>query len=861
VLSPLTRDEVARRKKSGRAPVGQSRDLSATPTGIWRRSASGKSYWIVSIKSTAAAGVRVHFMNFDLGAGQLWIHDGDPEHGQLFGPYTGKGPTDNGDFMTELVFQDTVWVEYVPAGGEPVKDLPFSIAGVFHLWTSLEPAANTSCLLDESCYDGNANLATFSKGVALLFIGNEACSGTLVNDISNSDTPYLLTAGHCILTASDAQDMLAVFAFKTGFCNGQANDPRSYPQVLGATLLARSLDSPDGGKTLIPDSPDFAFVRLANLPSTPGTNVPTLVTFMGWYTNPSNTERMNSISHPLALPQALADGNIVSSADPNFYAVYLSQGAVDHGSSGSGLANDSNHLAAVLSSGPNEPNGGTICDVSDRSFNYTRFSAIYPFISQWLNSAPQPQATVSPIALNLGNQQVGTAGAALAATLNNIGKGTLSISSIQIQGQNASEFTQSSNCGSSLSAGSSCNISIVFRPAGTGSKTAILYINDNATGSPQTVALTGTGVITTTPPTLLSQVTTNFNVLANGGSCHEPPANTNFLTTAPNVWIYFDVTNARIGDIYHISFYRPDGALFNTLDAASNYSGYECFSYAIAIAGTSAASYPGTWAVKAFWNQSTTALFTRSFSISVAVIPTINPGGVVNGASGIDGLTSGGFFSIYGNNFTTGPAQLWQIVNNKLPTSIAGTQVLVNGNPAYINYVSQYLINAIAPADPAVGPISIKVITPTGVSASVMVDKKSIAPGLFIFSQGNGRYAITQSSDGSYAVPSGLLPPGAPVRAAKPGDVIGLWATGLGPTAPQYPEGQVVTVQTRGILTVPSTVTIGGKNAPIDWAGIVGAGLYQVNFHVPQLPPGDASIVLTVNGVPSQPGKYIYIGQ
>jgi uncharacterized protein (TIGR03437 family) len=135
-----------------------------------------------------------------------------------------------------------------------------------------------------------------------------------------------------------------------------------------------------------------------------------------------------------------------------------------------------------------------------------------------------------------------------------------------------------------------------------------------------------------------------------------------------------------------------------------------------------------------------------------------------------------------------------------------------------------------------------------------------MSPGLFTFSQGNSRYAISTLPDGAYAIPSGLLPAGASVRPAKPGDVLAFWATGLGPTTPPYPEGQVVTVQNRGILANPATVMIGGKNATVQWAGMVGAGLYQINAQVPDVPAGDNAVVVTVGGMPAQSGASIYVG-
>jgi uncharacterized protein (TIGR03437 family) len=234
--------------------------------------------------------------------------------------------------------------------------------------------------------------------------------------------------------------------------------------------------------------------------------------------------------------------------------------------------------------------------------------------------------------------------------------------------------------------------------------------------------------------------------------------------------------------------------------------------------------------------------------------------GVLNGASFASPIIAPGtFMSIFGTNLASTTAS-WDIVDNQLPTILGGTSVLVNGKNAYMVYVSPGQINFLAPAGYSSDEVPVQVITSGGASNPLSVPGSTMSPGLFMFSQGNFRYAISTLPDGAYAVPSGLLPAGANVRAAKPGDVLAFWATGLGPTTPQYPEGQVVTVQNRGILASPATVTIGGKNATVAWAGIVGAGLYQINAQVPDVPPGDNVVLVTVAGVPAQSGANIYVG-
>jgi hypothetical protein len=137
-------------------------------------------------------------------------------------------------------------------------------------------------------------------------------------------------------------------------------------------------------------------------------------------------------------------------------------------------------------------------------------------------------ANVSPSSLLFGNQPVGTTSTAQAVTLANSGNSALSISSVAVLGVNAIDFAQSNNCGSSLAAGSNCTVNVTFKPAASGSRTAALAITDNATGSPQSVSLSGTGasIIASVSPTTLAfgnqsvaiTSTTKAVVLTNSGN-------------------------------------------------------------------------------------------------------------------------------------------------------------------------------------------------------------------------------------------------------------------------------------------------------------------------------------------------------
>ncbi len=106
-------------------------------------------------------------------------------------------------------------------------------------------------------------------------------------------------------------------------------------------------------------------------------------------------------------------------------------------------------------------------------------------------------AQLAPTSLNFGNQTVGIVSTAQPVTLTNTGNIALTLAPINITGTNPNDFGQTNNCGTSLAAGSSCTISVTFKPTATGARSASVSVSDNAPNSPQTVSLTGTGVLPT----------------------------------------------------------------------------------------------------------------------------------------------------------------------------------------------------------------------------------------------------------------------------------------------------------------------------------------------------------------------------
>jgi len=246
---------------------------------------------------------------------------------------------------------------------------------------------------------------------------------------------------------------------------------------------------------------------------------------------------------------------------------------------------------------------------------------------------------------------------------------------------------------------------------------------------------------------------------------------------------------------------------------------------------------------------------------SVSSLASLNVGGIVNAASSSPPIASGSFVSIYGQNLVDTTTD-WSsaIVNGKLPTSLGGVQVLVNGQNAFISYVQPTQVNVLTPPDSTVGPVEVDVITNHGtvVATGTMA---GVSPALFTYALQSRFYADALfATDYAYVAVAGAIP-GVTSRPAHAGDYILLFATGLGQTSPPYPVGQVLSGAYPVADLSKVSVLIGGQPALVQFAGMTYAGVFQINIQVPNgIPAGDQSIVLGVAGQTSLPSVYLTFG-
>jgi len=220
--------------------------------------------------------------------------------------------------------------------------------------------------------------------------------------------------------------------------------------------------------------------------------------------------------------------------------------------------------------------------------------------------------------------------------------------------------------------------------------------------------------------------------------------------------------------------------------------------------------------------------------------PALGTNSVVNAASGAPGVAPGSWVSLFGSNLATSTyaALADDLVSGYLPTNLKNTTVEIDGALAFLDYVSPTQINLLAPPSSKTGSVSVVVTNGYG-TTTTNATLQPILPGLF--SQ-NGYILAVRVSDSAIINGAGSV---------AAGDVLELYGTGFGPTSPAGTPGLVFSGAYPTTNAV--TVTIGGVQAQVQFAGLIAAGLYQINVTVPAgLPAGDQPVVATVAGLSSQ---------
>jgi lysyl endopeptidase len=357
--------------------------IAADRHGEWTLLADGSRLWRLAVRVEGATDLRLAFAHFAL-----------PEHATVYvigadryyqGPYTADDAQD-GAFRSPIVPGDMATIELrMPPGAVLARDafeLTSAGAGfrdLFRRAKAIEetgPGTSGACNVNVVCPLGQSYADPIRATAYYEYEADEdhatfICSGTLLADVPRDRKPYVLTAAHCISSATEAASMVVYWNYQSAQCNALVEPAGGYfnDDQHGATLRARRADA------------DFALVQLPQTPDTAWH-----VYYAGWDASGAEPAGTIGLHHPSGDVKKITAGpapgttdNCIgtggASVNTHWETGPYSQGTTEGGSSGSGLFEAaatggrarlligtlSGGFAACSTANPSQPNDDTDC--------------------------------------------------------------------------------------------------------------------------------------------------------------------------------------------------------------------------------------------------------------------------------------------------------------------------------------------------------------------------------------------------------------------------------------------------------------------------------------------------------------------
>jgi uncharacterized protein (TIGR03437 family) len=241
--------------------------------------------------------------------------------------------------------------------------------------------------------------------------------------------------------------------------------------------------------------------------------------------------------------------------------------------------------------------------------------------------------------------------------------------------------------------------------------------------------------------------------------------------------------------------------------------------------------------------------FTVSQASGLPILPIITPGGVADPWAYTKGIAPGAWVSIFGSNLANA-TQTWSPTpGQSLATTLAGVSVTVDGMPAAPSYVSPTLVNVLTPSGVRLGPVQIVVTNNGVIGPPFAIQSTAFLPAIYSnAAPGTSppRYYVTAVDPLTNQLVGNLSADPRVTRAPRAGDIIDLYALGLGPAA-QFSTDTNFTGAFP--LTAKVNVVLGGVSVTPSFAALVAPGLYQMRITIPAaLAAGDQPILLDLGG-------------
>ncbi len=334
-------------------------NLSLENSGEFTSLENGDRVWHLEIESPQGKSMALFYEDFHLPVGaKLFFFD--KEKTQIKGAYTSANNKESGKFFTGFIHSKTAVLEYY----EPANVIGEGHFTIFRIDQTIESAeteksvllnlgfgTSSDCHINVNCAEGS-DYQQEKQGVCRIMMtveeGTAWCSGTLLNNIRNDETPYVLSAFHCTDGYTPLHDLWRFdFNYESGECANPTVEP-GFQSVIGCDLRAGREET------------DFQLLEISQ-------NIPTNfnVYFNGWDRSAAIPSEATLLHHPSAdikkvshdnnsliiHPNIINWNNEVSTPANYHFRSVLDVGTFEIGSSGCPFLDENKRVVAQLHGG------------------------------------------------------------------------------------------------------------------------------------------------------------------------------------------------------------------------------------------------------------------------------------------------------------------------------------------------------------------------------------------------------------------------------------------------------------------------------------------------------------------------------
>ena len=341
--------EDVEREEMGMAPrFAVTKEVKVSPLthGTWEELNEGMQLWRLRVESLGALSLNFGFTRYVMPeGGSLFLYAADESY-ELSRAFTAEDNETHGELWTPVVLSDNVIIELIvptKAMDNLELDLGFVNIGYRGFGENLTILQGT-CNNDVICPEGVPWLDEIASVGVISTGGSTFCTGFMVNNTAEDETPYFMTANHCGINSGNASSLVVYWNYESPNCGDLSGGSLSDFQT-GSFFRSTYSTS------------DFTLVELDSAP-----NPAHGVTFSGWSRSSSASSSAVAIHHPNTDEKAISFEN-----DPTSVTSYLSNsvpgdgthirvtdwddGTTEPGSSGSPLFDQNHRVIGQLHGG------------------------------------------------------------------------------------------------------------------------------------------------------------------------------------------------------------------------------------------------------------------------------------------------------------------------------------------------------------------------------------------------------------------------------------------------------------------------------------------------------------------------------